>query len=512
MTDMPEQVDPPLPGTEQDPQVASAPESVAPADESLGLESEGGDLRILLRVSGPIMVATISRAVMQFVDFAMVSQLEPATDAQAAVSAGGVTLFVLIGFWIGVMSCMTTFASQALGRNEPNECGAYTWQAVYIGVGAGLLALPLLPLVGPLFRYFDHGPEVVALEVGYVQIGLFGVGPAAMGVALSNFFNGVHRPRVTMLSAMGANLFNVLANYALIFGKFGFPKMGVEGAALGTVLAMGFRVVWLVTALLWPYYAERFGTRRMWRWRWDKARNLLRVGLPAGAQFTFDIMAWSIFMVWLVGRFGPNHLAATGIVWQFLHLSFMPALGIGIALTAVVGKAIGERRLDKARRRASIALACCGTFMGSCGLMFLVFRTFFVGLFADSPEVLRIGCQLMICGAVFQISDAMCLVYNSALRGAGDTVWTAVALVITCWGILVGGGYVLSHTMPELGALGPWIAATSYVTVLGLILAGRWWRGRWERIDIFAGKPPPEALAEPIPAAPAASSAQEAAD
>ncbi len=496
MTDTPEHVDPPLPGMEQDPQVASVPESVVPADEALGLEREGGDLRILLRVSGPIMVATISRAVMQFVDFVMVSQLQHATDAQAAVGASGVTLFVVIGFWIGVMSCVNTFASQSLGRSRPAECGAYAWQSIYISLAAGALALPLLIMVKPLFAYFDHGSRVVPYEIDYMQIGLFSIGPFTMQVALSNFFNGVHRPRVTMLSAVGANLFNVGANYLLIFGNptLGIPRLEVAGAALGTLLAAVFRCVWLVAAMLWPYYAERFATRRTWRWDGAKSRNLLRVGLPAGLQFAFDVMAWSLFMMWLVGRFGPDHLAASNIAWQWCHLSFMPALGIGIALTAVVGKAIGQGRPDVARRRTTIALACCGGYMALCGLAFILFRGFFVGALTKEDEVLRIGCQLMVCGGLFQISDAMCLTYNSALRGAGDTVWTAVALVATCWTILVGGGYTLTQVAPQLGALGPWIAATTYVGVLGLILTARWRRGRWEKIDIFAGKQTPDVL------------------
>lgn len=459
------------------------------AREPLGDPDDGrSDLRILMTVSAPIMVATISRAVMQFVDFAMVSQLPRATEAQAAVGASGVTLFVLIGFWIGVMTCVNTFASQSLGRNQPYDCGAYAWQSIYVSLAAGALAMPLLPMVRPLFTYFAHGEGVIEYEVDYMQVGLFSVGAFTLQVALSNFFNGVHKPGVVATSAVGANLFNVVANYLLIFGNetLGIPSLEVRGAALGTLLSALFRSVWLISAMLGPYYAERFGTRTMWRPDVSKAKDFLRIGLPAGLQFAFDVMAWSLFMMWLVGRFGPTHLAASNIAWQWCHLIFMPALGIGIGLTAVVGKAIGQGRYDKARRRARIALGLVGTYMGTCGMICIVFRWRLAGLLADEPEVLGIAVQLMICGGLFQFFDGMQLVYNSALRGAGDTLWTAVVLVATCWVVLIGGGVTLSYTMPQLGALGPWIAATSYVTLLGFILAARWWRGRWERIDIFS--------------------------
>ncbi len=462
--------------------------SDAPREPILDPHEGRSDLRILMAVSAPIMVATTSRAVMQFVDFAMVSQLPRATEAQAAVGASGVTLFVLIGFWIGVMTCVNTFASQSLGRNQPHDCGAYAWQSIYVSLAAGMLAMPLLPLVRPLFVYFAHGEGVIDYETDYMQVGLFSVGAFTLQVALSNFFNGVHKPGVVATSAVGANLFNVVANYLLIFGNptLGIPTLEVKGAALGTLLSALFRSVWLITAMLGPYYADRFGTRTMWRPDWSKVNDFLRIGLPAGLQFAFDVMAWSLFMMWLVGRFGPEHLAASNIAWQWCHLIFMPALGIGIGLTAVVGKAIGEERYDKARRRARIALGLVGTYMGTCGLITIVFRWSLAGLLADNPEVLGIAVQLMICGGLFQFFDGMQLVYNSALRGAGDTLWTAVVLVTTCWVVLVGGGVTLSYAMPQLGALGPWIAATSYVTLLGFILATRWWRGKWELIDIFS--------------------------
>lgn len=465
---------------------------VGPKLEDLEPDADDNDLQLLLKISGPIIVATASQTVMRFVDFAMVSRL--GTDAQAAVGPAGVTLFVLIGFWIGLMSCVNTFASQGLGKNELDESGAYVWQALYVALFAGAIALPLWPLVPRLFEWFAHGPQVVPLETIYMQIGLPSVGFFAAEVALSSFFNGVHRPGVTMISALVANLFNVAADYVLIYGKLGFPTMGVAGASLATTISMGLRVVWLFAVLMRPYYADRFGTRRMWRWDRGRTLSLLRIGLPAGVQFTMDILAWSVFLMWLVGKFGPKHLAASNIVWQFLHVSFMPALGIGIGLTAVVGKAIGQRRLDRAWRRTRIAMGLCGTYMASCGLLFFLLRVPLIRLFNNDPEVVRLGSNLLICGAVFQLFDAMCLVYSSSLKGAGDTVWPAVALVLTCWIVLIAGGYTISRAAPEWGALGPWIAATAYVILLGLILAGRWRRGKWRKIDIFAGE---SGLSEP---------------
>lgn len=445
-----------------------------------------GDWRAVLVMAAPIIVTTSSRAVMNFVDTWMVSRLGLAEAA--AVGVGGIMVFSLIGFGLGLTSAVSTFASQCLGRRQYEQCSGYAWQALWLSLLIGLGGLVFLPLIGPVTVLFGHSPDVQRLEVQYAQIALLSLGPSMAAAGLAQYFNGIHRPVVSMLTALAANLFNVGANYVLIFGALGFPKLGVAGAALGTLLATTFRVLLLVGWLWWGRSFGRFGARRTWRWQGRKVWDLLRIGSPMGAQFTLDIMAWVLFLAWLVGRFGTVHIAASQFAWQYMHVSFMPALGVGIALSAVIGKAIGERRLDLAARRMRVGLILCCGYMGVMGLIFLVFRHSLIRFFRPEPEVVLLGGQMMIFAALFQVFDGMCIAYNNGLKGAGDTRWPAAVGVAMVWGVMVGGGWLAVRYWPEGQSFGPWLGATAFIILLGLAYAYRWHGGRWRKIDLFAGK------------------------
>ena len=183
-----------------------------------------------------------------------------------------------------------------------------------------------------------------------------------------------------------------------------------------------------------------------------------------------------------------------------MGLSFMPAIGIGIAATVLVGQCIGEGRKDLARRRTHAALLAGMVYMGLCGLAFYFFRRpmveFFVSVApsgelgpeqasAMADEIVRIGGQIMICAAIFQLFDAIGIVYIGALRGTGDTLWPMILTVALSWGMVVGGGALVVHTLPQLASLGPWIPASLYVVALGAVVGWRFETGRWEKIDLF---------------------------
>jgi MATE family multidrug resistance protein len=444
-----------------------------------------GDYSAVAAMALPIVVTTVSRTVMGFVDFWMVSKL--GTDEQAAMTPALMVVFCFISVGMGIMACVTTFASQALGRNTFADAGAYTWQAIYVASGVGLLGIGLWPFAPTVFGRFGHEPAVLELEIMYGRICLLSVAPSIASAGLANFFVGVHKPSVAMYTAVGANLFNALANYVLIFGGFGWVEpMGMAGAAWGTVLATLFRTMWLLLVFGSPRYARRFSTRRTWRLDWTKLVNLARVGMPASVQFGVDIIGWTLFMMWLVGQFGTAHLAATNIVWQYLHLSFMPALGVGMALNSLVGRSIGAGDIPTALRQVRVGARITISYMSGMGLLFFVFRTPLVRFFnPESAEVVAIGARLMICGALFQTFDAMCITYGNSLRAAGDTLWPALMLAGSFWSVGLVGGYALARFFPEWGSLGPWIGGTGYIIVYGLLLRRRWFSGRWREMDIF---------------------------
>jgi len=437
----------------------------------------------LLLLAMPIIASMVSRTVMSFVDFVMVTRL--GTEAQAAIMPAGILLFCVISFGMGMMSVVNTFVAQNYGRGRMTECAAYLWQGMWLSGVLGVAFLPAWWGVGPLFQWVGHAPTVQRMEIDYVQIGLLGLGPMLAGVTLSNFFNGIHRPSVTFWAAMIANTYNVAANYALIFGGWGFPRMGMAGAAWATTTAQALQMLILLAWAGRPAMARVYGTWAAWRPSWRRLRRVVWLGLPAGIQFTVDIIAFTIFTIFLVGRFGTAQLAAHNLVFKLLEVSFMPTIGLGIAVTAAVGKAIGQGDRPLARRIVRWATGFAIAYMGTIAIAYVTLRYPLARLLSTEPAVVAWAVKLLLMCAMFQVFDALGIIHVNALRGAGDNHWPAWAAALLAAVVFLGGGWLMVASVPEWGAVGPWAAATVYIIILGLTMYFRWRHGPWEKIDLL---------------------------
>jgi MATE family multidrug resistance protein len=221
-----------------------------------------------------------------------------------------------------------------------------------------------------------------------------------------------------------------------------------------------------------------------WKLRWHEMRQLIVVGVPSGLQITADVLAWSLFSMWVMGQFGTNAMAANTFMMRYMVLSFMPAFGISTAVTALVGRYIGRGRPEIAAQRANLGFAITAVYMVVCGAFFFLGRNVLIHLFTGDPEVLRTGAMLLVFAAVYQFFDALYITYNGALRGAGDTMAPALATAILCWGITVFGGYAIARHWPQWGPAGPWTAATLYGVILGLFIYLRFRAGGWRSIHL----------------------------
>lgn len=440
-------------------------------------------LRSVLLVAVPTMVITLSRTMMGFVDFAFVAELS--SEAVAAITPAGITMWVVIGFGMGTVSIVSTFASQSMGKGKTFEAYSYAWQGIYLGLIFGLLTLPLVPFVGSVMGWFGHAPKVLALEIEYASTILFSIGPSMVAYGLQCFFIGVNRAKVAMVAALIANVFNAGANYTLIFGHFGFPALGIAGAALGTVASTILQSLILMGCLSWNARKELGRALAGSKFMVTKIRQLCRFGVPAGMHWVIDILAWAFFTNILVGQFGTSHLAASNISLQLMHLSFMPAVGLGQALSALVGTSIGKKAFDLAHLQTQKALQICIAWMAVCGIIYWFFGGQLVGLLNSSPEVIAIGADIMKLAAMFQLFDALAICTMSTLKGAGDTTWTAATSFVCNWVIFIGGGWLMCEYFPEYGARGPWVMASACIIAVGIAYWFRYKSNAWRSINVF---------------------------
>ena len=446
------------------------------------------DLAIsLLVLAGPVIATNMSRTVMSFVDFVMVSQL--GAEAQAAILPARFVVFCAVAFGLGTVCSVNTFVSQSLGRQKLFDCSAYAWQGLYLAFATGVILLPVYWLVEPFFQWADNGPAVMQLEIAYTRIAIFGIAPSIAAAALANFFTAIYRPAIGLASVVIGNVFNVIANYALIYGHFGFSAMGIEGAAWGTLAATVVQVLILIIWLLLPRYGRTYGSWSTWRPCPHRFWALAKVGLPAGAQFGIDISTWTLFTIILIGRFGPIQLAANNICFSILEFSYMPAVGLGTALAAMVGRSIGQGRLDLVRQFVGWAMLFNVGYMGTIGLVMATFRYELPTLLtnAATPQaasVVAAAAPLMIIGAVFQVFDGIGITLNRALQGAGDTLYSAAVFLASSIFILMGGGWFMTIHRYEWGSKGPWFAATTHIIVVAALLWIRYRRGGWEQLEL----------------------------
>jgi MATE family multidrug resistance protein len=306
--------------------------------------------------------------------------------------------------------------------------------------------------------------------------------------------------------SVAANAVNFVAALGLIFGHWGLPALGLEGAAIATLIGQAAGVVILAAFFLGGHTRRLYDSRHQFRVHLRQILDLLRIGWPAGFQMSFDILGWALCITLLVGNIatiggvpspdaGTIQLTASTVAMRYEQLAFMPAIGISIAATALVGRYIGEKKPHLAQRRVYAALVLAVGYMGLCGLSFWFWRQGLIRFYLtlDQPsdaalvgQIVRVGGWVLIIGAIFQVFDATGIIFIGALRGAGDTLWPMVVSAVLNLSIILGGGYLMLHLFPRLESLGVWMACAAYVIILGVVMLARFRAGKWRRINLLA--------------------------
>lgn len=446
-------------------------------------------LRYMLKLAAPTVTTTISLTIMQFVDRVMVSRL--GTDALAAILPAGVVSFLPTSFAAGAMTSLSTFISQSLGRGDRGDCSNYFWQMIYVGFVYFVVVVAIMWPAAPwIFKMMGQPQEVAGMEVIYFRIMLYAHLAAIINYASAQFFIGVHRPIITLYASLCGQAVNVAANYVLIFGKLGFPRMEIAGAGWGTFIGMAVASGINMVVFLGGDINRAFKSRIIAKVDSGKMYDLLKIGIPVGFGLTANVALWGVILLALVGRFGKEALAATSAVLSYTSVSVMPIVGIGMALTAAVGKTIGEGRKNLAAKQTSICLRIAIVYIGLVGLCFLLFRNALMAFWSSDNKVIEVGVNILFCAAIYQVFHAARIIYDGSLRGAGDTVWPAAVSALGATVILGLGGLLTVKFFPSLGALGPWVAATFSMILVGLANRWRFRTNRWMDIDLFKRRLP----------------------
>lgn len=461
----------------------------------------------MLAIAAPVIASMASMPVMTFIDRYFCGQL--GVEELAAAGNGGMVAWVPASIVMGVIGVVNSFVSQNLGAGTPRRGAAYAWNALWIVTAAWLVLFIPYALFLPEILHWTRGtfgadhvtPKIAELEVAYGRIIIIGLLVTLGGRCFHQYFFGMHRTLVPMVGVIAGNIVNFALTWALVFGHFGLPALGVVGSAVGTVIGASIEFFIPLAVFLSPSYRKQFGTHEPWRPALAPLKDILRIGWPAGLMFGSEMLCWGIFLGVLVAQFGPEHNAASHVAMTYMQMSFMPAVGLSIGVQAIVGKCIGQGRHDLASARAWLGVRVTMLYMGLCAAAFVVFRYPLVSLLidnkgdpAETARIVDLAAELLILAATFQVFDALGITMIGALRGAGDTVWPGVMTVILSWTIIIGGGTALCRWVPQWHSYGPWVAAAIYIILFAFGVAWRWQSGAWKKIRLLEG-PQPDAPA-----------------
>jgi MATE family multidrug resistance protein len=439
-----------------------------------------GGMREVAALAAPLVLTQIMVTAMGVVDSVIVGRLGAAQ--LGAVGLGGIWVWTITSFFVGTSTGVQTFVAQHHGAGRASECGTWSWQGLASVVPlAGIAAVLIFIFADSVIAMLAPSDSIAPLATGYMRGRSFGVMGITAASSLSCFFRGIGNTRTPLIATLIANLANLFLDFGLVYGMFGMPRLGVVGAGLATSISEWIYFGVVATIFLRPSVATRFNTR-FHPPRFDEIKRLWRTGIPIGGQWTIEMLAFAVFTAF-VARMGDAPMAACHAFIQLLSLSFMQAVGIAIATTTLVGRYIGSGQLEYVARslRSSMLL---GTMLAAIiAALFILIPDLLLGIFSADPGVLAYGGPLLMVGALYQFFDAIAIVSDGALRGAGDTRWPFAARCLLSWLVFLPLAYLLAGPA-GWGLTGAWLGGLVSIILLALILVFRFRGGAWRRIQI----------------------------
>ncbi|MCJ8519307.1 MATE family multidrug resistance protein [Pseudorhizobium tarimense] len=452
--------------------------SSAAIDTVAANNSWGRHVRSTIGLGVPFVGAQLAQMAINTTDVIMVGWL--GTTELAAVVLGSQMFFIVFIFGTGFAAAVVPMVAHAVGRGDVTSVRRAVRMGMWVALGYGALTAPILWFSQPILLALGQEQEVAALARGYLRIAQWGIFPALVLMVLRSFLSGLERGSIILYVTIGMFFANAGLNYALIFGNFGLPAWGLQGAAVASVCASTLGCVAMII-----YIGSQMETKafelfvRFWRADWGAIRENLALGLP----ISFTILAeTSLFAAasLLIGTIGTRELAAHGIALQLASIAFMIPLGLAQVATVRVGLAYGRDDMVGVRRAAIavLAVSLCFSICGST--LFALLPRELGGLFldtrrADAQAVLDYAISLIVIAGVFQMADGLQAVGAGLLRGLKDTKIPMMLALVAYWPIGFACAWIFAFPL-GYGGPGVWFGFVTGLGAAALLLCGRFYR------------------------------------
>ena len=438
----------------------------------------------LLRLALPMVVSQGTFAVMIFTDRYFMSQIDPAH--MAAALGGGVASFFSFCFFIGLFSYANALVAQYLGAGEAEKCPKVVTQGIIMTVMSAPFLTLITFLVAGIFEGMGHEPAQVDLERTYYLILMSGVLITLAKVCVSSYFAGIGRTHVVMICDVFGLIINVPLCYVMVFGKLGFPALGIVGAGVSTVVSTVLAFVLFVAFYFAKEHRDRFAVLRSFSLDVKILRRYWRLGFPSGLELFLNVAAFNLFLL-MFQSYGVAEGAAAAIVFNWDILSFIPMIGLSVGIISLIGRFVGARDMERVNQVMTAAFAIALAYAAALAVLYSTFRYPLVEVFAppsgDFAAIRELSAFMMIGLSSYVMASAVIIVSGGILRGAGDTRWLMVASVSLHWAMLVAQFFIIR--VFKLGPRVSWIAFVVLILAIALVYALRLRSARWRDPEVL---------------------------
>ncbi|PJE32122.1 multidrug resistance protein, MATE family [Pseudooceanicola antarcticus] len=438
--------------------------------------SYGHHLKQVLVLGLPLAGSQLAQIALSLVDTAMLGWYDP-TALAAQTLASGLFLVLLLAS-SGFASALPPLVAGAEARGDTTQARRLTRMALWLSVIAGLVSLPILLSAEPIFLALGQKPEIAALAGDYLDVLAWGIFPALATMVLKSYLSALERSHVVLAVMLVALVINAAANYALIFGNWGLPELGVTGAAIASLL-MHLATMIFLCGYVQKVLPEQALFQRLWKSDPESLARVFRLGWPIGLTMVAEVGLFgtsSVFMGWL----GETALAAHGIALQVTSVIFMVHLGLSQAATIRAGQSYGRGAMADLVRGAKAAIGLSMLAVLTTSAVIIAVPEVLVGLFLDPnapgrDEIIAVGRVFLIAAALFQLTDALQVMALGLLRGLQDTRRPMIFAAISYWVVGAPAAWYLS-SQTEIGGVGVWLGLAAGLTLAAVSMMTRFWR------------------------------------
>lgn len=433
------------------------------------------EVRPMLRLATPIVLAEVGWMSMSIVDTMMVGRQADSALAIGAVSLGSTLYYVVAIFGTGLMLGLDTLVSHSYGAGDLEDAHRSLVNGVYLSLGLAPVLMGVVWLWEPLLRSLHIQAALLAQAIPYLHALNWSTLPLLLYFVFRRYLQGINLAKPVMFSLLTANLVNLLGNWSLIYGHLGVHAMGTTGSGWATCIGRVYMAAVLLVYCI--YYDVRYKTglrEASKRMQLARVWKLVTLGFPAATQLGLEVGIFAVATA-MISKLGPIQLAAHQVAMNSASFTYMVPLGVGSAAAVRVGQGLGRRDLHAASRAGWTALVLGSSFMACMALVFWFAPQYIVRIYSPDPAVMRAAIRLLFVAAFFQLFDGLQAVATGALRGAGETRAPMVCSVLLYWLVGLPLGYYLSFSL-GWGAVGVWTGLCLALILIGSSLLWLWRR------------------------------------